>query len=1057
MSGFKSLGRSCPICEGARRDCRENLNTGFIHCRDASANPGGQWRYIKDDAHGFGMWVWDEGGGGTDNRANRPTYAPKAPSAPAVLAWPVEGRDKGYRAMAGALALAHRVEILKRPLVTKSEVDALVSAGVLLTWKGGQTIPGAHLGLPGVRPDGRLAAWHTWAVAAHDLHGRIIGIQYRNDRNPDEGKYKWASGWGGASVRVDDELPITVLGTSQDGVMNLAEGIGLKPALGWLRYGALWVGAAGGNFASSPKQLRAIINAHGITQAVLNADGGAIQNRQVMTAYRGLAELLEDWGIPLKVRWWGQTTKADGDVDEVAPEVFHGAELLSWAEFEAMAPASEPRKPGRASWAERLADRLTQRPTPQASAKAFKATLGDTPYTGHEYEPGQRLAIWKDAVAKGFKYILDQSGTGQGKSYDAGLAQPEDFEAKQLLYFSANHYDPATKTLADWPDLHGRHNGLTRDTMPDGSTKLRRAKRDEQRVVPANCGRTDLIGVLRAKNIQGADQANVVCRTCPLLDACQHAAGYGYGFLHQRKTALASPRLRLHPDSAPGDDFGYSDAVGVWEEFGASLKMHKEITILPADVDATMARLVSVGGLDGLDVFPIVRPFLASLRALFAAKQGRYGVGHEAAVAALATLSQEQLETLPEDLRNILKPDLTDLLDPELEDGLRVSDLPGRGVALGHERINLRSRLGVEDGADLAESQVLKQWLPDLLRMLATGKGSLRVNFDTITLTVPTFRHRGIMAGMKSNILLDATLTPEDAALMLGCEVDDIFVCRQRPAPVGNLKITQIADLGKLGMQRGEEQARRLAALVSHLKATQNALVIDFKKYQADGAWWADSRGSNAFQGTTTLVLAGTPCQNLGALEAEYRALLGNLDGFEDWVNRKIHADILQGIGRLRANRRPGEQLHLVFISPFELDIPNITQVAAKDFTIKAASKLEKTEMAIRAAVAHLKETGAKMTQSAIAKAAKVSQGYLSRRFGKLLLLLLGDSYSKSNNSEVDDPPPELPPLVWGAIDLADTPQMLVDTIADLLNGLVDPHHLLAILLSGPPSSEPAG
>lgn len=707
------------------------------------------------------------------------------------------------------------------------------------------------------------------------------------------------------------------------------------------------------------------------------------------------------------------------------------------------------------SWASRIADRLNQRPRPQDSAKVLKAKLGDTPYAGHEYEPGTRLATWKDAVAKGFKYILDQSGTGEGKSHDAGLAQPEDFEAKQLLYFAANHYDPSTKTLADWADLHGRHNGLTRDTMPDGSTKLRRAKRDEKRVVPANCGRTDLIGVLRAKNIQGADQANVVCKTCPLRDACQHATGYGYGFLSQRKTTLAMPRLRLHPDSAPGDDFGYGDAIGIWEEFGVSVKMDKEIPILPSDVDATIAHLATVGEVDGLDVFPIVRPILASLRALFTAPQGRYGIGHEAAVAALDLPSQEHLETLPAILKNILKPDLTDLLDPELEDGLRVSDLPGRGVEVGGQRVNLRDLFGVEDGAKLAESQVLKQWLPDLLRMLATGKGSLRVNFDTLTLTVPTFRHRALMQGMKANILLDATLTPEDAALMLGCEVDDIFVCRQRPAPVGNLKITQIADLGKLGMQRGDEQTRRLAALVSHLKATQNALVIDFKKYQADGAWWADSRGSNAFQGTTTLVLCGTPCQNLGALEAEYRALLGNLDGFEDWVNRKIHADILQGIGRLRANRRPGESLHLVFVSEFDLDLPNITQATAKDFTIKAASKLEKTEMAIRAAVAHLHQTGAKVTQSAIAKAAKVSQGYISRCFGKLLQTLLGDSYSKSNNSEVDDPPPDVPPLVWGAIDLADTPQMLVDTIADLLNGLVDPHHLLGILLSGPPPAEP--
>jgi hypothetical protein len=966
-----------------------------------------------------------------------------------ATALPVVDRDKGYQTIGGKLAMGHRRDIAKRPHVTQAEIDALVSARVLWTWPGGETISGAGVGLPGVKGDGRLMGSKTWAIGVLNLQGQIAGVQLRNPN----GGYFWASTPnGGATPHVDGELPLGLYGVPQVGVLEVAESY-LKPALGQARYGGGWLGMAGGQWANAPKQLKAILEAHGITQIVLNADGGAIHNPNVMRQYRALATLLNKSGISLKVRWWGQIEKSHGDVDEIAPEVFHEAVLLSWEEFEWMAPASEPRRPARLSWAERLAARFQNQP--ERSAKALKTTLGDTPYDGHEYEPGQRLATWKDAVAKDFKYVLDQSGTGEGKSYDAGWATPEDFEAQQLLYFSVNHYAPSTKTLADWADLHGRHNGLTRDTMPDGSTKLRRAKRGEQRVVPANCGRTDLIGVLRVKNIQGADQADVVCKTCPLKDACQHADGYGYGFLHQRKTALASPRLRLHPDSAPGNNFGYGDAIGIWEECGANVKMYKEIPILPSDVNATIAYMATVGEVDGLDVFAILRPFLTSLLALPTAKQGRYGIGHEAAVAALRLPSQGDMETLPAILQSILKPDLTNLLDPELEDGLRVSDLPGRGVEVGGQRINLRGHFGVEDGAALAESQVLKQWLPDLLRALATGKGAIRVNFKTITLTVPTYRHRAIMQDMKANILLDATLTPEDAALMLGCEVDDIFVCRQRPAPVRNLKITQIADLGKLGMQRGDEQTRRLAALVSHLKATQNTLVIDFKKYQADGAWWADSRGSNAFQGASTLVLVGTPCQNLGALEAEYRALLGNLDGFEDWVNRKIHADILQGIGRLRANRRPDEALHLVFISEFDLDLPNITQVAAKDFTIKAASKLEKTEMAIRAAVAHLQQIGAKVTQTAVAKLAKVSQGYISRCFGELLQTLLGDSNSKSNNSEVADPLPDVPPLVWGAIDLADTPQMLVDTIADLLNGIVDPHHLLGILLSGPPPAEP--
>ncbi len=337
--GFKSLKRSCPICDGARRDCRENLNTGLIHCRDANANPGGQWRYIKDDAHGFGMWVWDDGGNGTDNRANRPTYTPKEPSSPSVAAWDVAERDKGYQPIVGNLTLQHRLALRKRGL-TDQTIDAFVAAGIVATWPGGQTVAGATLGLPGVRPDGRLVACNTWAVFAHNVDGQIIGGQYRNDRD-DTGKYKALSGWGGASYNVDGEQPLTVLGTTKNGLLNFAEGIGFKPAHGWHHYGDVWVGCIGTIWASSPKQLKAIIDRHNITEAVLNPDGGMLGNAQVIGNYRKLALLLQDWGIPLKVRWWGQTEKSHGDVDEISLDTFHKAKLLSWAEFERFSPHRE--------------------------------------------------------------------------------------------------------------------------------------------------------------------------------------------------------------------------------------------------------------------------------------------------------------------------------------------------------------------------------------------------------------------------------------------------------------------------------------------------------------------------------------------------------------------------------------------------------------------------------------------------------------------------------------------------------------------------------------------
>jgi hypothetical protein len=815
---------------------------------------------------------------------------------------------------------------------------------------------------------------------------------------------------------------------------------------------------AGGQWANSPQQLRAVFDRYSITQAVLNADGGAIQNPNVMGAYRKLASLLESWGITLQVRWWGQTEKAHGDVDEISPETYHAAKLLSWAEFEAMAPAEVT--PSRNSWAERLAQRLTRKTTPQDSAKALKKALGHDPYEGHEYEPGQRLATWKAAIANGAKFILDQSDTGAGKSHDTGLAVPEDFVARMLLYISSQHYSPTAAPLAQWPDLHGRHSGLTRETQADGSTRLRRAGRGDERVVPANCGRTDLINVLRAKNISGADQASVVCNTCPLQDACRHAEGNGFGYLHQRKQGLAQPRLRLHPDAAPGGDFDYSEVVNIWDEPAESFSVAKEVTVTAADIEATLARLAMADSV----LLDTLRPLLTALRLLFEAKQGKHGLGHPAILGALPEVPEVDLA----DLRRILQGDLTDVLDPELEDGLRVSDLSGRSTKISSESgrfgnreatVNLRSAFGYSptEGRVLAEN-LPKQWLVDFLLALHNG-GRFHLSFDTLTITRLNPRHREIVQAAKASIFLDATLSRADLALKLGCDESEIYCTRQRPTEGGaKLRLIQVGDLGRLGMQRGADQTRRLAALVSHLRKTEGAKVIDFKKFadHADGAWWRDSRGSNAFQGVTTLVLVGTPCPNLAALQAEWFCCTGqhpedSPEAFQDWLDRKVQADITQGIGRLRANRRPGESLTVYLLTDQDFDLPNLEIVAAKEITLAAASKLERTEMAIRAAVAYIQERGEKVTQAAVAGIAGISQGYLSRRFGKLLLLLLGDSNSKSNNSEVDDPPLEVVPLIWGAIDLAETPQALADTVADLLNGIVDPHHLLGLLLAGPP------
>lgn len=171
-------------------------------------------------------------------------------------------------------------------------------------------------------------------------------------------------------------------------------------------------------------------------------------------------------------------------------------------------------------------------PTPALSAPAI------------EYRPDERLDVWAEVTKQGYKYILDTSATGTGKSFNAGMATPELFGVRQLIYASAEHRNPSTHTLESWADLEARHKGLYRDEFG----KLRRLKNSQPYSVSPNCGRNEVISALRSKNIPGTDTAELICSNCLYLEPCR--VGKVFGFLHERMTVLKESRLRAHIQKA---------------------------------------------------------------------------------------------------------------------------------------------------------------------------------------------------------------------------------------------------------------------------------------------------------------------------------------------------------------------------------------------------------------------------------------------------------------------------------------------------------------------------
>ncbi len=76
-------------------------------------------------------------------------------------------------------------------------------------------------------------------------------------------------------------------------------------------------------------------------KAILIPDGGDVANPHVLPRIERQFKLFAKVGLETKILWWGQLTKANGDVDEISRKQFEQAALISWTEFAAKVPTKK--------------------------------------------------------------------------------------------------------------------------------------------------------------------------------------------------------------------------------------------------------------------------------------------------------------------------------------------------------------------------------------------------------------------------------------------------------------------------------------------------------------------------------------------------------------------------------------------------------------------------------------------------------------------------------------------------------------------------------------------
>ena len=328
----------CPICRDISGDCRTTLDN-LILCHSFididSPVAGYKWRGASSNGV-WGVHVPDDGK--EFNREQYERYLAQKEAQErdkkqflADNALDADGRDKAIKKLARHVGLSdrHREDLKNRGLSDRQIENGLFFS--IDPWK--RFNLNLTENLPGIHHKGdRFATRDSgYACVIFDKQGRAIGWQLRREGITKGNKYKWAKS-SFSSHLPNGELPITIIKPdgNEDKTLCLSEGI-LKPAIASHRRDLAVCGAAGGYFSGSPEQLTEIISDY--EEIAIVPDGGDVINPQVMQRWSKQISFLKRFNKPIKILWWGQVQKADGDIDEIDSVTFSKAEYLSPDEF----------------------------------------------------------------------------------------------------------------------------------------------------------------------------------------------------------------------------------------------------------------------------------------------------------------------------------------------------------------------------------------------------------------------------------------------------------------------------------------------------------------------------------------------------------------------------------------------------------------------------------------------------------------------------------------------------------------------------------------------------
>lgn len=970
----------CPVCDKTNGNCRL-LENDLVLCMTSLDGYGmenhPEYRYIKLSKNGlWGIYVPRR-----DNdfdrerwlreRQDRFEIREKEQAQQHQMALPVEVRDRDIKATLGQLTLneGDRAGLHRRGF-TDEDIQELGYQSV----KQWQPLTGdLHYA---VNRKGNLNNPTDGVLVPIPYFGKYQALRLYNS----QGRPKYRSFTG--SHLQNGEFPIAVYGHKwAKGMTWVTEGLEFKPALTSRRFKVPVIGHNGSNFTSSKNQVKEALTRLNTHTVVIALDGGVTENRGLVNQYEKAIAFYRSLGYTVLIAWWGQFTKADGDIDEIDPNrvrFIPPQQFLSYCQ---------------GSYLERFKDWVKKqiRPKPQG----FKPVEG-TPYQDD---------LIQTQINEG-KAILDARPTGSGKSH--AVPSYENPFGGKTWYLATDHRNPSIPAIADnFSDLFPRNQwGFYRDA----EGKLRPAKADtpKEHIVETRgkCIKAPLFTQLSDLGYdpnQGGSQ-NPICQSCPMKQVCQFAEGW---FLHDRRETMEHDHIRAHVESLPRDYDSSKDLV-IIEEPGQSLKTTKTIE---SNWEKLLIQLDAVRNQLSGDDYATLDAVMQALKPLFS-DRSKYGLEHPKILQTIGTV------TLPESIVQAITvavPKLADIFTVEEAD----SRLTRSQINFAQSLIGSQALANVPPNALVYVVKALRGTPGITLRIV---KGQLIITLDRRSDYSPFFEKAGSVVG------LDATLAGEEFQLLLGVNrpIEVVTAVSPKVTEHDNLEVLVIKTKGLGSRDVSDKALGRIYKLLQTLGQQYNDFPVIAPKHlrerlDLDGHWFVHNRGVNDFEGTPTMAYIGLPRPNVGMVQDEYLALHGTLDEFKAYYQTLINKEIVQSAGRPRANRRPHQQFVIIYIVPEEEDLSwlsdygvKVTTKTAFEVNPLAGSETQCTRFHILETIQSLLSQGVKVTQAAIAQMLGMTQQGISKTLAESgltlsqivekLTELLPTSYTTGPNKDLGRP-----------------------------------------------------